>query len=372
MIRSAPGDGRRRVYRREDVDRLRARSAARAGHGAVAAGALRWGEPVLDTAISGITAAGHEYRGKNAIEIARGGARFETVARWLWEGRWDPDARFAPCEPGIDLRRAARLIGREARPIERLIAGSGLLTAAIAGRGETEPETLVRRLSAMLALGGAARPTDVLEAESIAEAVLKAFAARASRRAIAAIDLALVLMADHELNASTFACRVAAGGGAELHACIVAALATLSGPAHGGSSDRIEAMLAEASGPEEAARVLRDRRRRGDALPGFGHPLYPGGDPRTAPLVEAAHELAPKNAIVRKVRAFVAAMELAGGEPATVDTGLVALAGALGMPRGAAGAIMAIGRSAGWIAHAREQREAGFALRPRARYSPMR
>jgi citrate synthase len=326
---------------------------------------------VLDTAISGIGDDGPHYRGKSAIELARSGARFETVAEWLAHGRWDEHARCEAESLGIDAARAARMVPADAHPIDRLIAGVSLIAAREAGHvedGDDRVRVLIRRIAALLALGTGVDPAEVLAAPSIAHGVAIALGVRATTRAAQAIDRALVLMADHELNASTFAARIAAGAGADLHACTIAALATLSGPGHGKSCDRVEAMLAEARDPEDAARILRDRRRRGDTVPGFGHPLYPQGDPRTPPLLEAASELAPRSVIVRKVRAFAAAMELAGGEAPAVDTGLVAIAGALGMPPGSGAALMAVGRTAGWIAHALEQRAAGFALRPRARY----
>lgn len=378
LVRSAPGEGRERRYRRDDLERLRARSQARAGHAAVASGALRWGEPVLDTAISGIGDDGPHYRGRSAVELARSGARFEVVAEWLWAGRWDDDVRFEARDLGIDVRRAARLVAQGAHPLDRLLAGVALIGAAERGSrfdpgGEgtlVRARSLVRRLAALLALapGEEDRVDEALAAPTIAHAVAIGLGLRATKRAASAIDRALVVMADHELNASTFTARVAAGAGADLHACVLAALATLTGPTHGGSCDRMEALLAEAREPEDAARILADRRRRGDALPGFGHPLYPSGDPRTPPLLEAAEELAPRSVVLRKVRAFTSAMSLAGGEPPTVDAALVAVAGALGAGPGSAAALMAIGRAAGWIAHAIEQREAGFQLRPRARY----
>jgi citrate synthase len=127
-------------------------------------------------------------------------------------------------------------------------------------------------------------------------------------------------------------------------------------------------MVAEARGPEGAIRVVRQRLRRGEMIPGFGHRLYPGGDPRATPLLAHAEALAPSNRVVRTVRAFADAMALAAQERPTVDLALCALAAALGLPPGGAVALFAAGRTAGWIAHALEQRRAGFALRPRARY----
>jgi citrate synthase len=184
-------------------------------------------------------------------------------------------------------------------------------------------------------------------------------------RACRALNRALVLVADHELNASTFAARIAAGAGADLYACLSAAVATLSGPLHGGESDRVDALVREVGTPSRARAVILARTQRGDLLPGFGHPLYPDGDPRAPPLLATARVLAPQatrtlDAVVREGR------RLLGLEP-NLDTGLVAIAHATGLS-GSASAIFALGRCAGWVAHILEQREAGFLLRPRARY----
>jgi citrate synthase len=182
------------------------------------------------------------------------------------------------------------------------------------------------------------------------------------------VDRALILLADHELNPSSFTVRVAASTRADLYACTSAGLAAISGPRHGGNCDRVEALVAEVGRPEQAHRALVERSRRGEPVHGFGHPLYPDGDPRTAPLLRAALELAPRRTSVRTVAAIIEAMEDLGREPATVDLGLVALAHALGLPPGSAAGMFAVGRAAGWAAHVFEQRAQGFILRPRARY----
>jgi len=202
------------------------------------------------------------------------------------------------------------------------------------------------------------------ERASIAQAAARFLGAK--RQASALVDLTLVVMADHELNASSFAARVAASAGADLYACVTAALATLSGARHGGECDRVERLVREAASRGGAANVVRERAERGEVIPGFGHRLYPRGDPRTAPLLDAARELAPRATVA--LDALVDAAGDALGLSPTVDVALVAVSRALGMPRGSATALFAIGRTAGWIAHVLEQREAGFLLRPRARY----
>src|SRR6185369_15277538 len=119
QVRSVAGEqGRPRLYALADLERLRVRRDARAGHGAVAAGALRWGEPVLDSAITAITARGPAYRGKLAVELAASGTPFENVAELLWSG-YLPDSRITWPRGTIPHAQLARLIGSEPRaPLE--------------------------------------------------------------------------------------------------------------------------------------------------------------------------------------------------------------------------------------------------------------
>jgi citrate synthase len=225
------------------------------------------------------------------------------------------------------------------------------------------------RMAALLALPDRReRCHAALEESSVARAVLTALGARPVPAAVRAVDAALVLCADHELNPSTFAVRVAASVGADLHACVSAGLGVLSGPEHGGACDRVEALVAEARACPRAVDVLPLRARRGEVIPGFGHTLYPAGDPRAITLLSIADEMAPGNETLGILRALIEGMAAANQEPPTLDIGLVAVAAAAGLPPGAPAALFAIGRCAGWVAHAMEQRAAGFLVRPRARY----
>lgn len=376
LVRSEPGDlGRGRRYARSDLERLRARGEARAGHGPVAAGALRWGEPVLQTAVSAIREGGPSYRGEPAVLLAQGGARFESVAELLWTGSLAAHARW-PMDDAVALvRRTSRVVSGVEQPLQRLLAAVPHLAALDGERfgapveSEWERARLLVRILA--ALSGLSLGTEVVlraaGAPTIAEALAIALGA-SPRRARDAIDRTLILCADHELNASTFAARVVASTGADLYACVTGALSAMTGPRHGAASERIEAFLDEVREPDRARAAVLARSSRGEAIPGFGHPLYPGGDPRVPPLLEAAGQVARDGSRLDTLLAVTAAMEKAKRERPNLDFGLVAVARGLGLPRGSASVLFAIGRIAGWVAHALEQREQGHLLRPRAEY----
>ncbi len=376
LVRSVPsGEGRARLYARSDLARLKARHDARSGHGAVAANALRWGDPVLETKVSTIDERGPIYRGVPAVELVRDGATFEEAAALLWgeahEGPW------ASPSPGVPLAKVGALLPEDARPITALqvvvpaIGARDVERFLVSGSAETTlARSLIRRMAAALGVTvDRERCARSLEEGSVSRAVLAAFGVRAAPAAVRAVDRALVLCADHELNPSTFAVRVAASAGADLYACMSAGLSVLSGPEHGGAADRVEAMVEEARRAARPGDVVAERARRGEPIPGFGHPIYKAGDPRAAPLIEAASEVAPHHEALGVIRGVTKAMAAAGHEPPTVDIGLVALAAALGLPAGGAAALFAIGRTAGWVAHAVEQRAAGFLVRPRAHYT---
>ncbi len=388
LVRSVPGDrGRARRYLRADLDRLRARRDARSGHGPVAAGALRWGEPVLDTSITRIAPEeGPIYRGRSAVDLASADVRFEAVAELLWTGARppdDPDATgrltylWDPRGLGLPDASLFDLLPDRVPPLTALSIVLPLLASRDPGRFVQRPEavaprarTLIVRMAASLGLAsGPERLAAALGARGVAETAAAALAAEAGEDGVRAINRALVLTADHELNASAFAARVAASTGADVYACVQAALAALSGPRHGGASDRIEALVAEIGEPGRAEEVVHERARRGEPVEGFGHPLYPDGDPRAAVLLDLARDLAPDRPAVQTCFELMDVVRRGEGGGATLDLGLVALSAALGLPLGSATGIFAVGRCAGWVAHALEHYEAGYLLRPRARYT---
>jgi citrate synthase len=374
LLRSEPGvRGRGRRYSRSDLERLKARGEARAGHGPVAAGALRWGEPVLATAISSIRASGPAYRGQSAVDLARSGASFEAVSELLFTGTPAHEVEW----PGADAVNLLKRLRDEPPPstpplhaLMALVPRLALLDEDRFGAPNEAELTRARRLIRAMAAALApsrAQTARALGASSVAESLAIALGAP-PRRAARAIERTLILVADHELNASTFAARVVASTGADLYACVTGGLAALTGPRHGAFSDRVEALLDEVGDPKNARDAIQARTSRGEGLPGFGHPLYPNGDPRVPPLFELAEQLSSRGHRLATLRAIEREMQRARREAPNLDFGLVAVVHALGLPRGSATALFAVGRTAGWIAHALEQREAAYLLRPRAEY----
>jgi citrate synthase len=181
----------------------------------------------------------------------------------------------------------------------------------------------------------------------------------------------LVLIADHELNASTFVARCVASTGATPYAVVGAALSALSGRRHGGETARAEALFIELSREHDPMTLMAGRLARDERLPGFGQFLYPAGDPRAVAILAGLARAVPKAAYAPIGAAAAAGLRLTGVHP-NVDFGLAAAATGLGLPRSAALGMFIIGRTVGWIAHAIEQYESATLIRPRARYTGSR
>ncbi len=376
-VRSVPGRGRSRLYATDDIKRLRARSRARSGHGPAAGSALRWGDPVISSAITQITPDGPRYRGHLAVDLVEQSASYEQVAELLWSGVWDTCAPWQLDGLGVALRRMHDGLRPTADPLACVqfalasIAAKSQSVGLAAAAERTLAAVLIHRLGALAGLCfGLERVREAAEQTGLARTVVHALGgpARANNdHTVAAVEAALILSADHELNTSAFTARVVASTGADLHACLTAALAALSGPLHGGACRRVEGLFGEATVLDRPADVVRHRLSRGEPIPGFGHPFYPQGDPRARLLLARAMTISPQRTQISIEIAD--AMRAAGHPQPALDFGLVALANTIDLPPGSATLLFAIGRTAGWIAHIAEQRSQGFLLRPRARYT---
>jgi citrate synthase len=196
---------------------------------------------------------------------------------------------------------------------------------------------------------------------------------------VAALDRYLVTVADHGLNASTFAARVVASTQAGLTSSVLAALSALKGPLHGGAPGPVLDMLDGVGTPDRASGWLEDALANGYRLMGFGHRVYRVRDPRADALKGAVRLLAASGAIDPARLALAEAVEAAALDllkrkkpDRPLDTNVefytALLLEALGFPRDAFTCVFAMGRVAGWIAHAREQALDGRLIRPMSVY----
>jgi len=347
LIASRPDadDPRASLYSTADIETLLKRRRSGRGREAIARAAISWGEPVMETAITTVRRGKLIYRSRDAVRLAAE-ATLEETAALLWDAGPLPAQRAAETRPATLCGKAGALEFLAARaatdppsfgrgPAALATEGASLLSGfcnAITGTGGRGffHQRLARHWD--LSPGG----TDML------------------RRA-------LVLVADHELNPSTFAARVAASTGAPLAACALAGCATLTGPLHGEASARALAYLKRAleAGPDAA---LTDISARGQHIPAMGHALYPEGDPRAAALLRWMKPAA-------ELRRAIRAAEATAGDAANIDMALAALTVHLVLPDDAPFLIFASGRMAGWIAHAMEQRASNRIIRPRANYT---
>jgi len=328
-----PSDARKSLYDRRDVDALMQRKGRGRSRRAVAESTIDWGEPVLSSKITHIADGTFFYRGHNAVELSETQSLEDTL-RLLARVR---------CKPSAD---AAMLATPHQRPFERILAGMALLaTADAAGDGRPRAGHIMS-LTAQWAAGAAdAGP------EPIHRLLARHWSTDAGAEDI--VRRALVLCADHELNASAYAARVAASAGASLAASLLAGLATLSGGLHGGLTPRCRRWMDQV---DTGASPVPDS---GDPPPGFGHPLYPDGDPRAAELLRCA-PLTPRwQRLLDDIRT-------ATNSHPTLDFALAHLERRFGLPEGAGLGMFAVGRTAGWLAHIFEQRETGKLIRPRA------
>ncbi len=370
MIRSeAAGRSRRRRYRAEDVRRLKERKERRRDPDGVVEGALHWGTPVMESGITLIADGGLYYRGRDVTYLAAG-STVEEVAALIWTG--DPASSgdlFPSGWPELSPRLRAVLGSLEGlSPVETFQVLLPLAEAEDPAAYDLRPPAVARTGAGILSLMASVVAGGVAgTAAGLAETLGRGWCPQ-DPGAEALLNSALILCADHELPVSTFAARCVASSEATPYAVVAAGLAAVGGVRHGGQIELVEAFLREAEAVGDARAAISGRLRRGERIPGFGHSLYPGGDPRGAELLRLATAAYPNSPDVALCAAVVdEALELLGERP-TVDFGLVTLARALGLPPGGAVALFALGRTVGWIGHAIEQYESGSLIRPRARY----
>ncbi len=361
LIRSEPSpDSRSHRYRAEDVRGLKERRVP-----APEPRGLRSFDadlPVMDSAIGTITEAGAIYRGVNCVELSEKDT-LEHTATLLWDVTSVDPFASDNCPSVSDAMRTIAEAAHRAAPIDRAIAVLALAASADPSAFTRAPDgramvggRIVRLLVAtMLNRGTSPEPLHLQIAQAWAPD---------NKHAPDLIRRALVLLADHELNASTFTVRCAASTGLNLYDSVIAGLAALKGPKHGGAGV-LASRLVKTLVDNDVAPVIRERVALGERFAGFGHGVYKRGDPRAISLLEALTRAGAPRKFTREIPERIAE---ATGEFVNIDYALAVLVHALRMPAGSELALFAMSRSVGWIAHASEQLQHGKVIRPRARY----
>jgi citrate synthase len=384
LSRDKAADGRGSLFDAEEVERLARRGRPRRPAGAA--------DITVESAITEITGDRLRFRGHDALRLAvsRG---FEDVAELLWTGELPPErgARPGPWRATPAALAAGRAVQAAlpavTLPLERfqVIVPAMAVTdplrlqldppavfaggrSIIAGMVDCLP-VLASRAPAGPGPVGAGRTTPAPD-QPIADRLWSRLCDRRPtpglRRALSA---ALVLLADHELAASTLAARVAASVRADPYAVVSTGLGVMSGTLHGAASLGTETMLAAATRPEDVPRVVGELLRRGEKVPGFGHLVYRAGDPRATLLLDLVRRAAPKSAQLAVAEAVLAEVRRKSLPEPNMDFAIATMARVADMIRGSGEAVFAVARTAGWIAHALEAYAGPGPLRLRAVYT---
>lgn len=340
-----PADPRRSLYRSEDVANLVHRKASGRTRSALAVNSLFGAEPSIPTSIATFAGGRLIYRGVDAVALAAAGT-LEDAAAVLWAAPQPPAFASAPAS------------GAPAGRVRAYTELAALTATGHSTRGRTakvlleESAGLVGRLATAF---GASGDAGLLLHDQLARGW-------GQPRAVAGlIRKTLVLLADHEITSSAFSSRITASTGASLAACLLAGLTTFSGPLHGDASGRVRSMFdeLERSDPDD---VIDRYLSAAVPLPGFGHPIYPDGDPRAAALLADFEPPKPIARLIERVAALT-------GLPPNIDAALAALVARHRLPADAAFAMFAVARSVGLLAHSMEQLGTDSVIRPRGRYT---
>ncbi len=341
-VMSDPADTRRSLYRAEDVATLARRKQAGRKHETLATNTLFGAEPSIPTAISTFVRERLYLRGQDAVTLAAT-ATLEEAAQLLWDSGQPVDFSSS-----VKVARPGRVAAF--RTLAELAATGHSTHGRMKRVLQVEGQELVGQLANAFGAQPGQQPLHLRFAQGWGQTPAVAELLRT----------AMVLLVDHELTSSAFATRITASTGASLPACLLSGLTTLSGPLHGDASGRVKALFDELERQGED-QVIAHYLSTGQPLAGFGHHLYPEGDPRATMLLAM---FKPPAVIARFIEK---ATRLTGLQP-NIDVALAALSAHCGLPDDAAFGMFATARSIGLLAHSLEQLGVGQVIRPRGRY----
>ncbi|MEV7991237.1 citrate/2-methylcitrate synthase [Streptomyces sp. NPDC086077] len=362
-----PG-GRGSTFDAEEVAAL-ARRNRRETRGSSAAGA----DMAVRTRITLIDDDRYYFRGVDATELAARHS-YEEIAEWLWTGRLRPGIAFAaPLASVAVARRAVDSLPEHSGPTDRLRVAVVAAACADPLRFDLSEEAVLGTARVLIpTLVAALPPRRRTERDegSLAQRLWRRLSPRdPDETSLRALDMALGLLVDHDLAASTLAVRVAASARAHAYAAVSAGLGVLEGPLHGAASGLAHRMLVEVLDQGDPAPVVAEELRAGRRVPGLGHQLYAGEDPRARALFAVLEEMPDAEPALAAARDVMVTAARHTPLHANVDLALAVLTVAGGMFPTAGETIFAVARTAGWIAHALEEYgERPLRLRPSGHY----
>ncbi|MFD7297126.1 citrate synthase family protein [Streptomyces sp. NPDC059897] len=317
------------------------------------------------------------FRGVDAVRLATHHS-YEEVAEWLWTGRLRPGIRFAPPKESLAAARKAMAgLPELSSPIDRLRVAAVAAATADPLRYDLSEDSVLGAARSLIPTLAAALPLvqpTYVDGPPIAQRLWGRLTYREPDEAsLRVLDMALALLVDHDLAASTLAVRVAASARAHTYAAVSAGLGVLEGPLHGAASGMAHRMLIDVLDRGNAGSVVADELRSGRRVPGLGHRLYQGEDPRAQALFGALEELPKAQPALMAARDVVATTARHTDLHANVDLALAVFTASFGMPAEAGETIFAVARTAGWIAHALEEYgERPLRMRPTGHYVGLR
>jgi citrate synthase len=361
--------GRGSTFDAKEVEAL-ARRNRREGGGSPGSG----GELSVRTRITFIDRDRYYFRGVDATELAARHS-YEEIAEWLWTGRMQPGVTFTAPETTVaTARRAVDALPEHTGPTDRLRVAAIAAAAADPLRFDLSEEAVLGTARTLIPTLVAALPPVLHDHRRDDARLAPRLWTRLSGRkpdeaSLRVLDTALGLLVDHDLAASTLAVRVAASARAHAYAAVSAGLGVLEGPLHGAASGLAHKLLLDVLELGDAAPVIAEELRAGRRIPGLGHRLYPGEDPRARALFALLEEVPRAEPALLAARDIVATTARHAPLHANVDLALAVLTASSGMPARAGETIFAVARTAGWIAHALEEYgERPLRMRPSGTY----
>jgi citrate synthase len=367
LIASRQGPDGRSRFSSEEIERLR-------GRGNRVESRSR--EVTVESGITSVADGEIRFRNVDSFELAAKHS-FEEAAHWLWSGIvLDKPVWRAEADAVMIGRKAQAALPATTLPLDRLRVTVAAVATSDPLRYEINvsavPMTGERLISALVdslpAQGEATAEIATPDTSIAGRLWARLSRTPATPELVGLLDDALVILMDHELSFSTLSARLAASTRSDPYSVVAIGLSALAGPLQSVACLAAEDLLSEIESPDRAVWLIGERLRRGERLPGFGHRLYEGGDPRGTFLLERLSTIMPSGSDLDIVRSVVATTRERGLPAANVDFALAAMARTGHMVRGASEAIFAIARTAGWIAHAMEEYSIGVEVRPRMIY----